>query len=373
VVRGIGLMSGTSLDGVDAACVYVLETAGEPLRLKTRRAVTVPFEASLHERLLKALPPNEPDQREVAELDVAIGEAFAAAAQAVAGDGVDFIASHGLTLFHDGPARLSVQIGNPYVVRDRLRASVIYDFRRADCALGGQGAPLVPYVDALLFGGGPLVGLNIGGIANVSVIGRGAGGVAGWDTGPGNILIDAFVRMKTGGAHEYDAAGAYALRGTVDAARLAKMLHDEYFSRKPPKSTGREHFGARYLANNDLFSLSLEDGCATLTELTAQTIAAAVNECGTASRRVIVSGGGVDNPAILRALRSALPDSAIARSDEFGIDAQFKEAIAFAVLGFETLRGRPSSLPAVTGATEPALLGSIAPYELEALLAKVRA
>ena len=250
---------------------------------------------------------------------------------------------------------------------------MIYDFRRADCALGGQGAPLVPYVDALLFGGGPFVALNIGGISNVSVIGQTVGGVSGWDTGPGNILIDAFVRMKTGGEHEYDPGGSNAARGTPDQARLGKMLRDEYFDREPPKSTGRELFGARYLANNDLFSLSLEDGCATLTELTVRTIAASIRRCGAAANRVIVSGGGADNPTLMRLLRTALPESTVVRSDDFGIDGQFKEAIAFAVLGLETLRGRPSSLPAVTGAIAPAVLGSIVPYALEALVAKVSA
>jgi anhydro-N-acetylmuramic acid kinase len=372
ILRGIGLICGTSLDGIDAACVEI-DHDGDRFELRTVAAATSAFDPALRDRLLKAMPPAEPSPREVCDLDLLAGEAFADAAEAVRSGPLDFVASHGITLFHDGSAHLTAQIANPYVLRDRLGATVVHDFRRADCALGGEGAPLVPYLDTLLFGDDAVVALNIGGIANVSIVTRGhaADMTLGWDTGPGNILIDAFVRLKTGGAHAYDPDGAYAAEGTVDETRLNRMLGDPYFSRVPPKSTGRERFGARFLAAYDLFSLSLEDGCATLTELSAQTIAREVERCAPADSRVIVSGGGADNPVLLDRLRRELHGLDVVRSDEFGIDASFKEAIAFAVLGYETLRGRPSSLPRVTGASGAAILGSVVPHGLPELMAKI--
>jgi anhydro-N-acetylmuramic acid kinase len=371
-LRGIGLICGTSLDGIDAACVEIEHAAGK-LELRTLAAATSPLAGALRERLLKALPPGEPSPREVCELDLLAGESFAQAALGVADGPVDFIGSHGITLFHDGSANLTAQIANPYVLRDRLGATVVHDFRRADCALGGEGAPLVPYLDTLLFGDDAIVALNIGGIANLSIVPRGhdAALTRGWDTGPGNILIDAFVRLKTSGAHAYDPDGAYAAAGHVDEMRLHRMLGDPYFGRTPPKSTGRERFGARFLAVHDLFSLSLEDGCATLTELSAQTIANAIERHAPPGARVIVSGGGADNPTLVASIRRRLDGLEVVRSDEFGIEASFKEAIAFAVLGYETLRGRVSSLPLVTGAREAAVLGSIVPHELDAVLSKL--
>jgi anhydro-N-acetylmuramic acid kinase len=372
MVRGIGLMSGTSLDGIDAACIDLALDDGQ-LSISTREATMIPFGGALRDRLLKSLPPNEPSPREVAELDLALGEAFACAALRVCKGPVDFVGSHGLTLFHEGASHLTVQIANPYIIRDRLQATVVHDFRRADCALGGEGAPLVPYVDALLFGDQPLVALNIGGISNLSII-AGSGtdrAVSGWDTGPGNILIDAFVRMKTAGNEAFDRDGHYSAAGSVDETRLNRMLRDPYFRRVPPKSTGRELFGARFLAEHDLFSLSLEDGCATLTELSARSIAEAIASHAGAGSRVVISGGGTANPVLMKHLADDLPGYEILRSEVFGIDASFKEAIAFAVLGYETLRGRTGSLPAVTGADAAAVLGSIVPYGLAALLEKL--
>jgi anhydro-N-acetylmuramic acid kinase len=276
-----------------------------------------------------------------------------------------------------------MQIGDPYAIRDALRATVVFDFRRADCAAGGNGAPLVPHVDALLFGASDedVVALNLGGIANVTVLSRGVppSVLAAWDTGPGNMLVDAFVRARTGGVETFDRDGAYAARGTASARVVAELTAREifYLIQPPPKSTGRERFGAQLLADqDDLFApLSLEDGCATLCAFTAATVSDALAAYGPPGARVIASGGGTRNPALMRALaeRLAANGSTLVPSSTYGVDPDAKEALAFAVLGYETLRGRPANVPRATGATRPAVLGAIAPYELDALLAKMRA
>jgi anhydro-N-acetylmuramic acid kinase len=377
-MRAVGLMSGTSLDGIDAACLEI-RPRGEGYAIELLRFLTVPFSEAVRERLRAALPPHAPALGEIAALDASLGAAFGEAVRTVAGDvAPDYVASHGLTLFHDGAAGASWQIGDPFAIRERAEATVAYDFRRADCAAGGQGAPLVPYVDALLFGGAEraTVALNLGGIANVTVIPPGArrDDVRGWDTGPANMLLDAFVRARTGGTEAFDAGGAYARRGDVDAALLELMLADPYFTLSPPKSTGRERFGASFLyAHPALQALSLEDGCATLAALSAESIARDLRREVRGGARVVVSGGGARNAALLDALRERLGrEFEIVTSDEAGVDPDAKEAVAFALLGYELLRGRPAGLPAVTGARRPALLGSLAPFELPKLLERVR-
>jgi anhydro-N-acetylmuramic acid kinase len=382
-MRAIGLMSGTSLDGIDAALVDIRPRGGG-YALDVLRFTTVPFAPAVREALLAALPPNRATAPLAAHLDRELGVHFAAAAAAVARDEpVDFVASHGLTLAHDGAANETMQIGDPYAIRDALHASVVFDFRRADCAAGGNGAPLVPHVDALLFGAPDedVVALNLGGIANVTVLSRGVppAVTAAWDTGPGNMLIDAFVRARTDGTATFDRDGAYAARGTASPRVVTELTAREmfYLILPPPKSTGRERFGAQLLADQaDLFaSLSLEDGCATLCAFTAATVSDALAAYGPPGARVIASGGGTRNPALMRALaeRLAANGSTLAPSSAYGVDPDAKEALAFAVLGYETLRGRPANVPRATGASRPAVLGAIAPYDLEALLAKMRA
>jgi anhydro-N-acetylmuramic acid kinase len=376
----VGLMSGTSLDGIDAALVS-LHPRGEGYSYELLRFATAPFARPLVERLLAALPPHAPPPAEVAALDALLGEAFGAAARAIAGDApLDFVASHGLTLFHDGAARRTLQIGDPYRIRDRARATVVCDFRRADCAAGGEGAPLVPFADALLFADAArdTVALNLGGIANLTLVPRGAApaAVRAWDTGPGNILLDAFVRERSGGAQAFDRDGELAARGRADPALLDELLADPYYRREPPKSTGRERFNAAYLrahaATLDL--LSLEDGAATLAALTARSVAAAIAAHAPPGARVVVSGGGARNPALLALLRAALGEGReLVTSAALGVDPDAKEALAFALLGYETLRGRSAGLPRVTGAAASALLGAIVPYELDPLLAKIEA
>ncbi len=369
----LGLMSGTSLDGIDAVRVRIVPR-GERYDIAVEEFETVPFAPELRVRIVGALPPNITTALEIAHLHAALGDAFADAAARVAGRSIDFIASHGLTLAHDGDAHVTMQIGDPFRIRERLHATVISDFRSADTAAGGHGAPLVPYVDALLFGNEsePRVALNLGGIANLTVLQSGAPLIA-FDTGPANMAIDAFVFDRTGGAEAFDRDGTYARAGRVDEMLLAGMLADRYFAKAPPKSTGRERFGPTFFARyrGELEKLSLPDGAATLTALTIRTIADAIRIYARSTARLIVGGGGTHNLALLDGLRRALPRLAVVTSDAFGIDPDAREAIAFTVLGYECLRGRAAGIPKVTGARGPRVLGAIAPHDLETLLARV--
>jgi len=382
-VRAVGLMSGTSLDGIDAALVDI-RPRGHGYAIELVRFVSQPFDETLRAALFAALPPNGAAPAAVAHLDRELGLAFAAAALAAAGDeSVDYVASHGLTLAHDGNAHETLQIGDPYLVRDALGATVVFDFRRADCAAGGNGAPLVPYVDALLFASSAedVVALNLGGIANVTVLPRGAPAAeaSAWDTGPANMLVDAFVRERTDGDEAFDRDGTYAARGTVDARAVAELIAREmpYLVVPPPKSTGRERFGAQLLAaHRDIFArLSLEDGCATLCAFTVATICDSLALYGPQRPRVIASGGGTRNRTLMRRLGERLAETGatLVNARDFGVDPDAKEALAFALLGYETLRERPANLPRATGARRPAVLGALAPHDLATLFAKIRA
>jgi len=382
-VRALGLMSGTSLDGIDAALVEIAPR-GSGYALEVLRFQTYPFDDGVRAKLRAALPPAVPAPADIVSLDRELGALFAQAAATLAGgEPPDYIASHGLTLFHRGRRCETMQIGDPYQLRDALEASVVFDFRRADCAAGGQGAPLVPFVDAMLFASAEedVVALNLGGIANVTVLPRGQAATAAlaWDTGPGNMLIDGFVQRWTGGAERFDPNGSYAARGKTEARVVRELVAREafYLALPPPKSTGRERFGLQLLDDHaDLFaSLSLEDACATLCAFTVATIADALDSYGPERALVVASGGGTRNASLMALLRERLEKagSRLITSDAYGIDTDAKEAIAFAVLGYETLRGRPANVPRATGASRPAVLGAIAPYALEAALAKMRA
>jgi anhydro-N-acetylmuramic acid kinase len=373
----VGLMSGTSLDGIDAALVRIVPR-GASYDIDVMNAITLPFDAELDGLLRAALPPNEPAPAAVAHLHRLLGGAFARAARAAAGAlRVDYVASHGQTLYHDGAAHESVQIGDPFAIRESMNATVIYDFRSGDCAAGGHGAPLVPYVDALLLASPDedRVALNVGGIANLTALHAGAEphDVLAFDCGPGVMTIDGFVRARTDGEMTMDEDGAFALAGRVDETLLAEMLADPYFALPPPKSTGRERFGAAFLdAHGDrLGRLSLEDGCATLTELTARAIAGAVRAAGLPYARVLCSGGGARNRALVARLAALMPSGTVETTDAFGLPVDAKEAIAFAVLGYETLRERAANVPRVTGASRAVPLGAVAPVALRALLEEV--
>jgi len=372
-------MSGTSLDGVDAAFVRLLPR-GEGYSVELVRFETHPYALDLRGTLLAALPPNRGSIAEVAHLHRVLGEAYARAARSVAGEQhVDYVASHGQTVFHDGLARETLQLGDAFAIRDAVGATVCYDFRSADCAAGGQGAPLVARVDALLLGSDTedRVALNLGGIANVTLLRAGArpNDAIAFDTGPANMLIDAFLSERTGGNQTFDTDGALAVSGTVRQRLLDAMLADPYFGLAPPKTSGRERFGAQFLAahREELSRLSLEDGAATLTELTAASVAGAIAKAGFAGARIIVSGGGARNRALIARITARAEPARVEPSDAMGVPADAKEAIAFAVLGYETLRERAANVPAATGAARPAVLGAIAPRGLGELLERVAA
>ncbi len=373
----VGLMSGTSLDGVDAALIELVPR-GASYHVSLRRFATTPFDPRLHQAIRAALPPNAGSAQETAMLHRLLGETFAARAAQIAGDTQpDYAASHGLTLYHDGDRHATLQIGDAFAIRDAVRASVCFDFRSADCAAGGHGAPLVPYVDALLLRSGTedRVAVNIGGIANLTVLKKDGpmSDVVAFDSGPGNMLLDAFMQDRTAGSERFDESGRLAQRGSVDGETLDAMLRDPYFSLPAPKTTGRERFGKQFLDayRYRLDALSIEDGAATLAALTARTIAGAVKSYAPAGSAVVVSGGGARNTAIVQRLAQLLPESRVETTATMDIDPDAKEAIAFAVLGYETLRGRASNLPSATGAREGAVLGAVAPYELPALLRRV--
>jgi anhydro-N-acetylmuramic acid kinase len=377
-VIAIGLMSGTSLDGVDAVLVRI-RPHRRSYTVDVLNFVTCPFEDGLLGRLRAALPPNAGSVADVALLHHDLGVAFSRAAElAMADTPVDYVASHGQTIWHAGERHVTLQIGDPFIIREAMKATVCYDFRSADCAAGGHGAPLVPYVDALLLGSDEedRVAVNIGGIANLTVIPRGAGpyDVLAFDSGPGNMLIDAFVRSRTNGDMSFDRDGALGAGGNVNNAALESMLSDTYFALAPPKSTGRERFGAQFLEAHakHLDALSLEDGAATLTALTAQSVASAIASVAPQRAHVLVSGGGAHNRTLMSGIAERLPQMRVERSDVMDFHADAKEAIAFALLGYETLRGRAANVPRATGARRPVPLGSIAPYDLHSLLGKVQ-
>ncbi len=371
-MRAIGLMSGTSLDGIDAALVEI-EPRGERLEVRSLRFETVPFTRELQARLRAALPPHDAPPALASELDRELGTLLADAAQRVAaGESVDFVASHGLTLFHRGEARETLQIGNPYRVRDALEASVVFDFRRADCAAGGNGAPLVPYVDALLFASPAedVVALNLGGIANVTVLPRGAAAsmVRAWDTGPANMLIDAFVRRRTDGAEHFDRDGAYAASGAPDAAIVAKLTASEapYLAQAPPKSTGRELFNTDYVmklvARARADGAGDEDIIATAVQLTAESVGDAYRRFIVEPvREVLVSGGGAKNPVLFAAIEKAAAPIGVRHFDEVYFDGEAKEAVAFALLGYLHVMKRPGNVPTATGARGQRILGKLTP------------
>lgn len=360
-MRIAGVLSGTSLDGIDVA-VCAIEARGERVDVVCERFATVPFADTLRARILAAYPPARLDAREFSALHAAVGEALGdAVASVAAGLALDAVASHGLTLAHAGEEHHTLQIGDPFRIRERVHAPVVSDFRSADTAAGGSGAPLVPAVDLLLFGDhAPCVALNLGGIANLTVLPEGLA----FDCGPANLPLDTYVALRTGGAQRYDSGGALAQAGTVDAALLASLLADPYFAQAPPKSTGRERYGAAFVAalQPQLDALSLPDALATLAALCVRTTADGVRAHAPHARLLIVAGGGTHNAALFEGLRDALAGVRVESTAAFGIDPDAKEALAFAVLGYLTLHGRPGNLPAATGARGPRVLGTIAPY-----------
>lgn len=357
-MRVAGIMSGTSLDGIDVA---VVDIAGS--RIKTVAHKTTPWPAKVRSRIL-AVSNAQCQTGDISRLNFELGELYAKAVLAMKvadeTEPIRLIGCHGQTIFHGGTNTL--QIGEASVIAERTGIPVISDFRTRDIAAGGQGAPLVPFVDYQLFRSARInrVALNIGGIANITVLPAGASEseVIAFDTGPGNIVIDQLVERLTEGRQHYDRNGEIAAHGRIRKLILTELLQDKYFAKKPPKTAGREQYGTGLLGRlaNDL---PIEDLIATATAFTAVTIARAIHRFAPNTQEVIASGGGVHNRQIMAQLAAFLPGVRLATTAEFGVDPDAKEAIAFAILAHRTFHRKPGNLPSATGARRPVILGKL--------------
>jgi anhydro-N-acetylmuramic acid kinase len=363
--RVVGLISGTSIDGIDVA-VADLRLNGDEIVLTPLGQLEVAYPDVLRAGLLAALPPATTTAEQLTKLDTRVGQAFAdTAQQALDRFGpADLVASLGQTVFHwveDGHARGTLQLGQPAWIAERTGLPVVADLRARDVAAGGHGAPLASTLDRLWLRdlaestGQVAVALNIGGMANVTVV-QPDGAAIAYDTGPGNALLDLAAFRTTG--RQRDENGELATGGRVDDELLERLLAEPYYAADPPKSTGKELFHAAYL-DDVLGTMPPEDLLATLTELTARTIADACIRHG--ARTVVASGGGVENPALMRALAAHLSDARLVTSDDLGLPRGAKEAYLTALLGWLTWHGLPANVPSATGAHASRRLGSITP------------
>ncbi len=384
-MRVIGMMSGTSADGIDAALVRI---AGAPpsLTAQLEGHFHVAFRPFVRERVLRLANGAATTTAEISELNFLLGEELGRAAIAackrwrVAMKDVSLIGSHGQTIFHQGAkakrqgtVRIAstLQIGDISLIAARTGITTIGDFRPADMAAGGQGAPLIPFADYLLYGDSVRgrVALNIGGIANVTVIPAHARPeeVFAFDTGPGNMIVDALVERTTQGRAKFDRDARLALSGRTIPELLVRLMREPYLRMKPPKSTGRELFGEQYaqglLAWGKRHFASAADLVRTATIFTPMSIADAFRRFILPRAHVeelIVAGGGAHNPLMMAQLAASLPGIEVVPASRFGVPPEAKEAFGFALLAYETHHGRPANLPSATGARHAAVLGKIA-------------
>ena len=375
----LGIMSGTSADGIDVALVRM---AGKKASLE--KFAAIPFPRAVQKAILNLGEGHGVTAGEISQLNFLLGETFASAALAackkfrVPRSWIDVIGSHGQTIFHQGtPAPYlgkriasTLQIGEPSVIAARTGVTTVGDFRPADMAAGGQGAPLVPFVDFLLYRKARIgrAALNIGGIANLTVIPAGAKleDVFAFDTGPGNMVVDALVRHFTRGQKTYDRNAEIAARGNLLPGLLQTLLRQKYFSSRPPKTTGREQYGEEYmrevLAHREARRARPEDIIRTATILTALSILDAIHRFVAPRAKIeelIVSGGGASNPLLMAQIESGLKTIRLRQADELGVPGDAKEAFAFAVLACETLRKHPANVPGATGAKRAVVLGKV--------------
>jgi anhydro-N-acetylmuramic acid kinase len=381
----LGLMSGTSVDGIDVALVRIAPSiTANAAHARLENFATIPFPPAVRGEVLRIAEGKRVSSGEISQLNFRLGQIFGEAALRacrkfrIAPRRLSVIGSHGQTIFHQGllggflgaAVASTLQIGEPALIAAITGVTTVGDFRPADMAVGGQGAPLVPFVDYLLYRH-PRRGravLNIGGIANLTVIPKAAPPreVIAFDTGPGNMVIDALVRHFTGGRRSYDAEAQMASRGRLLPSLLDALLAEKYFRQPPPKSAGREQYGGPYvgkiLAWGRRHRARPEDVVRTATMLTALSITDALNRWilpRTPIRQLLVSGGGARNPLILAQLSAALAGIEVATTDSLGLPGDAKEAFIFALLADQTLHGRPANLPSATGARRPAILGKI--------------
>ena len=377
--RVAGLMSGTSVDGVDVAIVDIRDA-----KVRLVAFDVFPYKPGLRAEIHALCHPDSAKVDRICHLNHVLGEVFAEAVlklcrkRGIAADSIDLIGSHGQTIWHQPEGgryggrtvRSTLQIGEPSMIAQRTGITTVADFRPRDMAAGGQGAPLVPYADYVLFRDAKVSRAvqNIGGIANVTFLPRACAqdDILAFDTGPGNMVIDGIVRLATSGERHFDRGGAMAAKGRIDETLLREMLKHPFLRRKPPKSTGREEFGQAYC---EWFSrrarkraLAPEDMVATVTAFTARTIADAYHRFLPAMPdEMILGGGGAHNRTLVRMLQRELEAVKIRTTDEFGIDVDAREAVAFAILAWATMRGTANNVPSATGAAEPVVLGKIVP------------
>lgn len=378
-VRVAGLMSGTSADGIDVA---VVDISGRQVDLVA--FAMFPFRPALRRAILELCQPESARLEDICHYNGVLGEIFAEAVMELCRKhkiplrSVDLIGSHGQTIFHHPQGgryggrtiRSTLQIGEPSVIAQRTGITTIADFRPRDMAAGGQGAPLVPYADYVLFQHRTRSRAvqNIGGIANVTFLPRRCrrDDVTAFDTGPGNMVIDGLVRLSTRGKRRYDRGGAMAARGTVDVGLLKEMLRHPFLRRRPPKSTGREEFGRfyseRFYRQAQDHGLAPEDTIATATAFTAASIAQAYRKfLPEMPDEMILCGGGARNATLVSMLQERLPGVKIRSTNDFGIDVDAKEAVSFAILALATIKGVANNMPGATGADGPVVLGKIVP------------
>jgi len=374
-------MSGTSLDGVDAALVKIFG-AGRQTRIALRHFVSIPFDSRVQQELFQVASGFSVPSQVMSHLNFLIGTLYAEAIFKLCEEAgvkinqIDLVGSHGQTVFHQSEPGVfcgrtlasTLQIGEASIIAEQTGVTTVCDFRPRDMAAGGKGAPLIPYVDYLLFRH-PRIGrilLNIGGIANVTVLPAAATlrSIEAFDTGPGNMVIDALVRRKTNNRMTFDRDGEIARSGKIIPGLLKKLARQPYFHLSPPKTAGREQFGMAFLEDllRAVDSPSSEDLICTVTELTAQTIAQAIIPFvrrKSSIQQLIVSGGGSRNSYLMQRLKDILPQLAVLQSDDLGIPSVAKEAIGFAILANETLHLHPGNVPSATGARHGTILGKI--------------
>ncbi len=357
-MRVAGIMSGTSLDGVDVALVDIHKE-----EIKVLETRSIPYPAEVREAIL-AVSNTQTTTAAISQLHFRLGEIYAEALKEF--ENIELVGCHGQTVYHQGtPPVNSLQLGEAAVIAERCNVPVVSNFRARDIAAGGQGAPLVPFADFLLFRHRKRsrIVLNIGGIANFTFLPPDAKmhEVLAFDTGPGNMVMDALVKKLSGGKQLFDHDGSIAASGKIDRALLGKLMSDEYYDRLPPKSAGREQYGEEFIARLLKTKRPMKDLIATATALTATSIAEGVRRFAGSADELIVSGGGVHNATLMGQLRSLLPKLAFSQTDDFGIPSDAKEAVCFALLAYRTFKNKTGNVPSATGARRGVVLGSVTP------------
>ncbi|UCE50604.1 MAG: anhydro-N-acetylmuramic acid kinase [Phycisphaerales bacterium] len=376
-MRVAGLMSGTSADGVDVAIVDIAKG-----KVQLRAFEMFPYPPALRREILRLCRPETARLDDICHYNFVLGEVFADSVIKLCSksriylSSIDVIGSHGQTIYHNPRGRRygrrtigsTLQIGEPSVIAQRTGITTVADFRPRDMAAGGEGAPLVPYADYVLFSHNRLTRAvqNIGGIANLTFIPGGCKSdeIVAFDTGPGNMVIDGIIRLASGGKRNFDQGGKMAARGVVDNKLLAEMLKHPFLRRRPPKSTGREQFGAVFAEKIHQGAvkkrLSDADIVTTVTAFTAHSIVQAYRRFLPAMPdEMILCGGGAHNKTLVEMLRSELEDVKILSTSDFGINVDAKEAVSFAILAWATIAGIPNNVPGATGAEQPVVLGKI--------------